>query len=279
MLQKICSTRQLINNKIIQNTMYILFDIGATNLRLANSVDGKSLGQTKTLPTPQNFDEAIQLLETEIAKLGSGQTITGIVGGIAGRLNQDKTTILHATNLQDWSNKPLATKLANIFNCSVKLENDCAVGALGESRFGAAQDYNSSVYIAVGTGIGGAWILNNQLVQGSYSFGIGHQVIDPNGPLCPAHQQPGHLESYIREPDFKKYFIIGLYNTILHWPTDVIILGGGVVLGANWQADEIQKGLEDLTKGRSYNIPVKIASLGDEAGLYGALALINQATV
>lgn len=253
--------------------MHILFDIGGTNLRLANSLDKKSLGQTITFPTPENFDDAIQLLESEITKLSDGQPITSIAGGIAGRLNEDKTKIIHAANLPDWSNKPLAEKLEAIFNCPVKLENDCAVGALGEKHFGAGQGYKSLIYIAVGTGIGGAWILNNNLVQGSYSFGIGHQIIDPQGPLCPAHQEPGHLEAYIQGPDFKQYFTIGLYNIMLHWPAEAIVLGGGVVLGKHWQEEEFENGLEELTKGRSYNMSVKIAGLGDEAGLYGAMLL------
>ncbi len=255
--------------------MYILFDIGATNLRLASSGDGKTLAQTVTFPTPQKFDAAIELLKTEAVKLAAGQKINGVAGGVAGRLNKDKSIIVHAANLQDWSDKPLIKTLSEMFNCPVKVENDCAVGALGESNFGEGQELENFVYIAIGTGIGGAWIANKNLVDGSYSFGIGHQVIDPTGPLCPAHNQPGHLESYIHEPDFKKYFAIGLYNTILHWPTELVILNGGVVQGANWQADEIKQELEKLTKGRSYNIPVKISTLGDKAGFYGALTLLS----
>ncbi len=256
--------------------MYIVFDIGATNFRLAHSEDGKTLKKNVIFPTPQNYEDGIKLLTEETQKLLDGQTIQGIAGGVAAQFNQDKTKIIHCSNLPDWSGRAMAEKLSKIFSCPVKLENDCAVGALGESHFGVGKDYKNLIYIAVGTGIGGAWILNKKLVEGSYSFDVGHQVIEANGPICPACKTPGHLEGYIREPNFKKYFAVGLYNTTLHWPSDAVVLGGGAVLKGQWQADEIKLFLNDLTKNRAQNIPILTTMLGDEIGLYGALALITK---
>lgn len=256
--------------------MYIVFDIGASNIRLASSENRKTLNKVAKFPTPQNFDDAVSLLTSEVNKLTDGQAIQAIAGGVASQLNKMKTEIIRAANLPDWSGKPLAKKLTEIFQCPVLLENDCALGALGESEFGAGKDFDSLIYIAIGTGIGGAWILDNKLVEGSYSFDIGHQIIDPNGPLCPGCQQPGHLEAFKNTANFKKYFTIGLYNTLLHWPADVIILGGGAVLNNNWQALEIEVELAVLTNDRFKNVPIRITSLGDEVGLYGALAMLNK---
>lgn len=254
--------------------MQIIFDIGGTNLRLASSLDGKTLNEKVIVPTPQDFDQAVELIQTEINKLSGEKKITSIAGGIPARLNnEDKSQIIHASNLPEWSGKPLTERLRDAFHCPVKLENDCALGALGENKFGLGKNYNSVIYVAVGTGIGAAWILHDNLVQGSYSFEVGHQIIDPNGPICPSDQAQGHLEAYINEPDFKKYFTIGLYNIMIHWPAEIIILGGGVVLGSNWDTEEIENGLKELTKNQSYNISVRISQLGDEAGLYGALTI------
>ena len=255
--------------------MYIVFDIGGTNLRLASSTDGKTIDGKVIFPTPQNFEEAIKLLELEISKLNEGQPITAIAGGIPAVLNKDKTEIINVANLPNWSGKNLVTKLAKMFNCPVQLENDAVLGALGEANFGAGQNIANFIYITIGTGIGGAWIINGAPVSGSYSFNIGHQIIDPSGPLCKACQLPGHWEAYIKHPDFKKYLTIGLYNTLLHWPTDTIILGGGLTLNRGWDMPSLQADLQELTKRQSKNIEIKISSLGDPAGLHGALALLN----
>ena len=255
--------------------MYIVFDIGASNLRLASSTDGKTLKKVEIFPTPQNFDEAMALLSSEANKLAEGQPIKAISGGIAGKLNGTKSAILQSANLPDWSGKSITKKLEQIFLCPVTLENDCALGALGESEFGEGKNYKNIIYVAVGTGIGGAWIVNNQLVEGSYSFDIGHQIIDPNGPLCASCQQLGHLEAYKNMPNFKKYFSIGLYNTTVHWPSDVIIISGGTVLKGNWKTQEIESELNKLDKFSSHEIPIKITKLGDEVGLYGALTRID----
>lgn len=255
--------------------MQIVFDIGGTKLRIASSTDGQTLGPVVIFPTPQDFEEAMKLLELEIGKLANGQSITAIAGGVPAVLNADKTEIFHSANLSDWSGKPLAKRLTEIFNCPIVLENDGALGALGELHFGAGKDIKSLAYITIGTGIGGAWIQDDQLVKSTYNFDIGHQIIDPIGPLCNACQQPGHLEAYIKLPEFQKYLAMGLHNTLIHWPTENIILGGGVTLHSDWDIPKMESELRELMKNYPQQIHIKICTLGDEAGLYGALTLLS----
>lgn len=255
--------------------MQIVFDIGGTKLRIASSTDGQTLGPMVVFPTPADFEEAMELLELEIGKLTNGESVTSIAGGVPAVLNADRTEIFHSSNLPDWSGKPLVKRLTEIFHCSVKLENDGALGALGELHYGSGQDIQSFAYVTIGTGIGGAWIQDGQLVKSTYNFDIGHQIIDPKGPLCSACQQPGHLEAYIKLPEFQKYLVLGLHNTLIHWPTENIILGGGVTLHSNWDIPKMESDLNELMKNYPQQVKIKVCTLADEAGLYGALTLLS----
>ena len=64
--------------------------------------------------------------------------------------------------------------------------NDVQVGLYGEHQFGAARDYRHVLGIFMGTGIGGALILNGELYRGATGTAgeVGHLLLDPLGPVC-----------------------------------------------------------------------------------------------
>lgn len=76
--------------------------------------------------------------------------------------------------------------LARIFGVRVALENDGDAGALGEAGWGAGKGKSRLIYVTVGTGIGGGIILGGELYRGVGGAHpeVGHQVIDPAGPVC-----------------------------------------------------------------------------------------------
>jgi glucokinase len=85
-----------------------------------------------------------------------------------------------------WENVPLKQLLEEDYDAPVSMDNDANVAAIGEHKFGAGEGYDSLFYITISTGIGGGWILNNQLWRGALGMAgeIGHIVVDPRGPLC-----------------------------------------------------------------------------------------------
>lgn len=70
--------------------MYILFDIGGTKMRIASSVDCKTLNEVKIFPTPVSYDEGIRLFNITVKELTNDEKITVCAGGIAGPLDQKK---------------------------------------------------------------------------------------------------------------------------------------------------------------------------------------------
>ena len=89
-------------------------------------------------------------------------------------------------SLPGWVDIPLRGTVEAAYGISTFLLNDASAAALGEHRFGAGRDSANLVYITVSTGIGGGFIIDNNLYSGtSGSAGdVGHMTIDVNGPVC-----------------------------------------------------------------------------------------------
>lgn len=275
--------------------MYLVFDIGGSNLRVAVSEDGQSLSEIKSVPTPQSFEEGIQAFKTLAEELRGSETIEAAAGGVTGPLDKLKTLTLNPPHQQEWKGKPLKQELENILNCPVFLENDTALAALGEATQGAGKGKDIVVYMTVSTGVGGARVVNEKIDVNSLGFEAGHQIIVIDGAICDCGGK-GHLESYVSGSGLEKIYhqkaenlkdekvwdevarklAVGLNNTIVHWSPDIIILGGAVMQSIS--LDKVKAYLrEDLVI--FPDLPeITLAKLGDEVGLYGALKLCKSHT-
>jgi len=94
-------------------------------------------------------------------------------------------------------NFPLAKRISRATGLPVTLGNDVQTGLYGEYQFGAARGYKNVIGIFMGTGIGGALILDGKPYRGtSGSAGeVGHIQLDPAGPACGCGQR-GCLEAF-----------------------------------------------------------------------------------
>jgi glucokinase len=79
----------------------------------------------------------------------------------------------------------------------VKVSNDANVAALGEAVYGAAKNYNDSIMLTLGTGVGGGIIIGKKIYEGNESKGaeVGHAVIVVGGEPCNCGRR-GCLETY-----------------------------------------------------------------------------------
>ncbi|MBZ0278853.1 MAG: ROK family protein, partial [Anaerolineae bacterium] len=107
--------------------------------------------------------------------------------------------VQNAVNL-GWQDVPLAEMIRQKRGDTlpVWVENDVKAAALGELYFGAAQHCRDFVYLAIGTGFGGAAIVNGDLIRG-VRFGameVGHVVLNPQGRLCACGQR-GCVETVV----------------------------------------------------------------------------------
>lgn len=272
--------------------MYLVFDIGGTNMRIGVSADGETISQSKVISTPKDFEQGIQTLKQIADVLSGEQKIASLAGGVAGPLDKEKTMLLASPHISGWIKKPLKVELEKIFNASVLLENDTALGGLGEATKGAGVGKNIVAYLAVGTGVGGVRVVNGKIDTNSLGFEPGHQIVVIDGSPCNCGGR-GHLESYISGSGIERIYgkkaaeikdiqtwdkiarhlAIGLNNTIVHWSPDMVVLGGAV--SASIPLTKVQVYLHQALTIFPTLPPIVKAQLEDSAGLFGALQILK----
>ena len=113
---------------------------------------------------------------------------------IPGTVSNNK--IVKAVNLgiNDYN---LASRLKEILNIDVKLKNDAKCAALAEQKYGELNQDQDSIFLSIGTGVGGAVIFNGKLLEAKNvpGFEFSHIVIQKNGTLCNCGKR-GCFETY-----------------------------------------------------------------------------------
>ena len=101
-------------------------------------------------------------------------------------------------------NYSIVQRLEQKINLPIKIANDCRCAAIAENKYGALKKYSREVFITLGTGIGGAVIINDKpLDTGEYpGCEFGHMVIQKNGLQCNCGKK-GCFEKYASMKAFK----------------------------------------------------------------------------
>jgi len=112
--------------------------------------------------------------------------IAGIGAGCPGVINADDNIVVHSPNIPFLDGYPLGRRLEKEFGVKAAVENDVNMGLYGEYCFGAAKGRRYVAGFFLGTGIGGALILDGKLYRGfSGAAGeFGHICLEYNGPAC-----------------------------------------------------------------------------------------------
>ncbi|HEY1776833.1 MAG TPA: ROK family protein [Solirubrobacteraceae bacterium] len=212
----------------------------------------------------------------------------------------------------------LATISAALGALPVGFDTDVNGAALGEGRWGAAQGLDTFTYVTVGTGIGGGGMVSGRLMHGLVHPEMGHMRVPrhPSDPLetgsCPFH--PDCWEGWAARAAIEKrwgagvqasdlregadlellahYVAAGIANIVCTLSPQLVILGGGVILGGEHDeghrelmlaavrrqvtallngyvdADELGPGIGDY---------IVAPALGDDAGVLGAIVLAERA--
>ena len=105
--------------------------------------------------------------------------------GIAVPGTVSKGVIVKADNL-GIKNFEIEKELKKKFDIPIFLQNDAKCAAIAEKEFGSLKKYSDSMFLIIGTGVGGAVFLNRELLKPKrYSgFEVGHMVIGTNGEKC-----------------------------------------------------------------------------------------------
>ena len=180
-------------------------DIGGTKIAIGViAADGRVLAQ-RLLPTDsrQEFQASIRSIVGAVsAALEESGVPRGDVAGVgvgcAGPVDPQRGEINNPYTLPGWEGRNIVKALTDGLDLPVWLENDADAAAIGEYYFGAGQRAERLVVLTVGTGVGGAIVIDGDIYRGADGQHpeIGHIPISVNGPDCYCGRK-GCLESLI----------------------------------------------------------------------------------
>lgn len=294
-------------------------DLGGTAIKYAIvSSDGEMVYQN-SVPTPSD-NGAQGVIDTLAASIQEARhwahehniAISGVGIGTPGIVSPDARTVLGgAENLPEWENIALAARLEAICSLPVYVTNDANAMAMGEISFGAARGAENVVFFTVGTGIGGAALIDGKMWRGAGGRGmeIGHITVKADGERCACGGR-GCLEHYAstaalvrrykeisgKEADGRE--IVDLYHkgddaaqNVLqeHWSLlghgvasvinifspQLVVIGGGISESGTFYLENLQKAVTlQAMKDCAVDTKIVSARLGNKAGCLGAAGMV-----
>ncbi len=177
-------------------------DIGGTKVAAGVVSEGGQLLHKIVRPSPtrspQEVEDAIVGVVEDLAAWAGGRPSgIGAVGiGAAGWVDSEQSIVRFSPHLA-WRNEPLRARLSQRIAYPVIVDNDANAAAWAEYRYGAGQGSKVMVCLTLGTGIGGAIIINGKLFRGRYGMAgeFGHTTAVPDGHWCPCGNR-GCWEQY-----------------------------------------------------------------------------------
>lgn len=229
-----------------------------------------------------------------VYELTGGETPSGIVIAVPGKIDRATLTIMSAGQLKGFVRKPVAQRLRQDFGCHVVFRNDAEVAGLGEAFFGAAQDLEKFCYFTASSGFGGCLLVKINGVWHVIAGEPGHQRIGYPGVLCGCGQASCveaccggmSIEKLAgnRPPEmlsWKEYvelalrpMAVGVHNAMVFTGSEVAVMGGGQVLGRLGLPKAVQAEVRRLSK-MMRRAEVRRTPLEGKNGLLGGLALAD----
>ena len=281
----------------------LVFDVGGTAIKYAPfNQDGKREHPTYEVPTQktesgnQIVDQLINITHDECTK----HKLSGIAVSSAGVIDTNAGAVVSAgPTIPGYSGTQIKSRLQNEFHVPVAVENDVNCAASGEYRYNQYQD-QIAVVLTVGTGIGGAVIMDGEVLHGAqFSAGeIGYLPMSDGQTLqelgCTAelvrlaNLQFGDQFSNGREfmnafrkspevylPTVRKWLANlaqGILTINYVIDPDVFIIGGGIMASNQVFLEELSKQVQSgLEASMHKRIKINLAKLGNDAGMIGAL--------
>jgi len=204
-------------------TDYLGIDIGGTKIAGAIVTKGGIVRRRVDVVTPaQEGGPAVLAAALALAQtLCDGEQVEGIGIGAGGQIDPLRGIVLSATDLlPGWAGTQIAPAFADALRVPAFADNDVNALALGEARLGAARGLSTVVFLAIGTGLGGALLINGMLHHGAHGGGgeFGHLLVSMDADA--RHDAGGHLgtwEAYVSGPGLARTYqeIVGEHAPVL----------------------------------------------------------------
>lgn len=171
-------------------------DIGGTKIA-GGVVDAQGVITEKVrVETPVDTGELADAVVDMARHLAQSHVIAAVGVAAAGFISRDRSTVIYAPNI-GWRAEPLRDRLEARLGMPVTIENDANAAGWAEFRYGAGRGYTDMVMLTLGTGVGGAVVIDGQLFRGGHGIAgeLGHTRFIRDGHACGCGQN-GCIEQY-----------------------------------------------------------------------------------
>lgn len=235
----------------------LAFDIGGTSVKHGIWSD-ESLSDKGKFKTPQTWTEMKAQLSRVKEEADLTYSLEGVAFSAPGAVNQIDRQIEGVSAVRYLHFFPIYDELEEMFGLPVSFENDANSAGLAEVWKGAAKDNDNVLFVVIGTGIGGAVIVNKKVHHGTHLFGgefgfmllnetktfsqvgtavamsrryadrmgIGYDDVDGKAVFELASQGDAIAKEEV--DTFFMYLTMGLYNLAYAFDPEKIVIGGGV---------------------------------------------------
>ena len=291
---------------MVKQAEVIGIDLGGTAIKLGRFLEDGTCLESLSIPTPQpSLPEAVvEALATTVNRLKHNNNCLAIGIGSPGPADNSGRIAKIAINLIGWHNVPLADWLEAKTGLPTVVANDANCAGIGEAWLGAGRKFKHSILLTLGTGVGGAIILDGKLFTGHFGAAgeLGLTTLNPQGHPCRSGNS-GSLEQHAsigaiyratgKEPaelgklaalgdraakefwqSYGQILGAGIASLIYVLTPEAVIIGGGISASAEFFLPativEIEKRVLSTSR---CGLQVLTAQLGNQAGMLGAAKL------
>ena len=280
-------------------------DIGGTTIKIATWKDNQ-LQDKHAIDTPKDLNGFYQALTDEVDKIKKDIKIEGVAISSPGAVNKKTGIIGGSSAIAYIHNFKIVDELEKRFGLPVSIENDANSAALGELAEGSGKGCDSMAFFVIGTGIGGALIINQKVWHGAHLFGgeFGYMIMGAHtlselaSPVAMANRYNKRTGKHL---DGKTIFeladkddpvasderqtliqalAVAIYNIQHSFDPEKIVLGGGIsnnpelIPLLNKEIDRLRHDLDLVT----LKPDIVLCKLKSDANLRGAVANFEQST-
>lgn len=193
----------------MERKSFLGVDFGGTKINFV-LIKGREIIYKTKVPTGEinSHKDIVEKLALEIKNIEEKTSIipSAVGVGLAGMVNHKKGRVIFLPNIAQLKDFTFTENLSKKIGLPVFLENDVNTALIGEAQIGVAQNKKDVIFIAIGTGIGGAILVSHKLYTGKNGLAgeIGHITVQENGLLCNCGKR-GCLETVASGTGIERY--------------------------------------------------------------------------